>query len=243
MFFRRTAPTPVVPHFVAGDRMRTLTLRRMSQARRMRLSVDPRDGAVKLTCPLRTKTADAIAFAERHRAWVEGVLADLPQAHPIRAGGTIPFEGVTLTIDWRANASRVVRHDGDRLVFGGPSESIAPRVLRWLRAEALRRLEPETRTMAVRAHVDVGRVAIGDPRARWGSCSSAGDIRYSWRLVLAPPVVREATIAHEVAHRLHMDHSPAFHAAVERLLGRDPAPERAWLKRHGSALYWLGRDS
>jgi predicted metal-dependent hydrolase len=215
----------------------------MAQARRMRLSVDPRDGAVKLTCPARTSTADAIAFAERHRAWVESVLAALPEAHPIRAGETIPFEGGLLVIDWRAGASRVVRREDDRLIFGGPRESICPRVLRWLRAEALRRLECETRAYGERAGVTIGQVAIGDPRARWGSCSSTGDIRYSWRLVLAPPAVREATVAHEVAHRLHMDHSPAFHGAVERLLGRDPAAERAWLKRHGSALYWVGRES
>jgi predicted metal-dependent hydrolase len=91
--------------------------------------------------------------------------------------------------------------------------------------------------------VTVGRVSIGDPRARWGSCSASGDIRYSWRLILAPKEVREATVAHEVAHRLHMDHSPAFHAAVVKLLGRDPAPENRWLRAHGAALYWLGRDS
>ena len=33
-----------------------------------------------------------------------------------------------------------------------------------------------------------------------------------------------------------------FHDAVKRLLGRDPAPERAWLRAHGRTLYWLGRD-
>ena len=97
--------------------------------------------------------------------------------------------------------------------------------------------------MAARAGVTVARVAVADQRARWGSCSASGDIRYSWRLVLAPPPVREATVAHEVAHRLHMDHSADFHAAVARLLGRDPAPERAWLREHGARLYWLGRDS
>ena len=86
-------------------------------------------------------------------------------------------------------------------------------------------------------------MSIGDPRARWGSCSANGDIRYSWRLILAPPDVLEATVAHEVAHRLHMDHSPAFHAAVRRLLGRDPSAERAWLRAHGRELYWLGRDA
>lgn len=243
-FFRLAAPAPpVIPHFTAGDRIRPLTVRRMAQARRMRLTVDPRDGAVKLTCPKRTKVSDAIAFAERHRDWVEAVLADLPRARPILAGARIPFEGGELLIDWQADTSRVVRRETDRLVFGGPAESIGPRVLRWLRAEALRRLDPETRGFADRAGVSVNRVAIGDPRARWGSCSSSGDIRYSWRLVLAPVAVREATVAHEVAHRLHMDHSPAFHAAVARLLGRDPAPERAWLREHGSGLYWLGRTS
>jgi predicted metal-dependent hydrolase len=55
--------------------------------------------------------------------------------------------------------------------------------------------------------------------------------------------VREATVAHEVAHRLHMDHGPRFHAAVAALLGRDPAAEIAWLRTHGAALYWLGRVS
>ncbi|MDB5687532.1 MAG: hypothetical protein JWR77_2121, partial [Rhizorhabdus sp.] len=108
---------------------------------------------------------------------------------------------------------------------------------------ALEKLDAETRRFGELAGVTIGIVAIGDPRARWGSCSSTGDIRYSWRLILAPPAVLESTVVHEVAHRLHMDHSPDFHAAVRRLLGRDPIAERAWLRAHGSALYWLGRDS
>jgi predicted metal-dependent hydrolase len=53
--------------------------------------------------------------------------------------------------------------------------------------------------------------------------------------------VREATVAHEVAHRLHMDHSPEFHAAFARLLGRDGKAERAWLRRHGAGLHAIGR--
>ena len=73
------------------------------------------------------------------------------------------------------------------------------------------------------------------------SCTSSGDIAYSWRLILMPPGVREATVAHEVAHRLHMHHGPEFHDAVKRLLGRDPKTERAWLKAHGSAMQRVGR--
>ena len=55
--------------------------------------------------------------------------------------------------------------------------------------------------------------------------------------------MRRATAAHEVAHRVHMNHSAAFHALVATLYGRDPAAERAWLRRHGASLHWFGRGS
>jgi predicted metal-dependent hydrolase len=110
-----------------------------------------------------------------------------------------------------------------------------------LRAEALKLLSAETAEFAARAGVRVARVSIGDPRARWGSCASSGAIRYSWRLAMAPGFVRRATVAHEVAHRVHMHHGPDFHALVAQLLGADPAAARAWLRAHGSALHWVGR--
>jgi predicted metal-dependent hydrolase len=215
----------------------------MAQARRMRLSVDPRNGEVRLILPKRAALKHALAWVEGQRDWIETALAALPSTHPVLPGTQIPFEGELLTVDWEAGRSRTVRREGERLLVGGPRESLEPRVLRWLKSEALGALEVETRSFAERAGVSVARVSVADPRARWGSCSASGDIRYSWRLILAPPAVREATVAHEVAHRLHMHHGPEFHAAVKRLLGRDPVKERAWLRTHGSSLYWLGRAS
>ncbi|HVJ02987.1 MAG TPA: M48 family metallopeptidase, partial [Sphingomonas sp.] len=84
-------------------------------------------------------------------------------------------------------------------------------------------------------------VSIGDPRGRWGSCASSGAIRYSWRLILAPQHVRRATVAHEVAHRIHMNHSPAFHRLVALLYEADPTPAREWLRRNGAMLHRVGR--
>jgi len=207
----------------------------------MRLAVDPRDGAVKLTLPRRAALGPALKWAESQRAWVERALAKLPAPEMLGPGSVIPFEGVELRIEWRSDGSRTVKREGDRLILGGPEEMVKARVLRWLRAEAARLLESETRTVAARAGVTVGRVRVGDPRSRWGSCSSSGDIAYSWRLILMPPAVREATVVHEVAHRLHMHHGPEFHEEVERLLGRAPKAERAWLKAHGAAMHRVGR--
>jgi len=207
----------------------------------MRLAVDPRDGAVRLTLPRRAALGPALKWAESQRAWIEQALAKLPAEEKIVPGSVIPFEGEPLRIEWHSGGSRTVRRDGDRLIVGGPEEMVKARVLRWVKAEAVRMLESETRMVAARAGVSVGRVRVGDPRSRWGSCSSNGDIAYSWRLILMPPAVREAIVVHEVAHRLHMHHGPEFHQAVERLLGRAPKAERAWLKKHGAAMHRLGR--
>ncbi len=228
--------------FAQGDRLRPLIVRRVANARRMRLAVDPRDGSVKLTLPRRGSERAGRQWAETQRAWIEQQLASLPVPRPIEAGGAIPYRGEALRIDWSVDRSRTVRREGDRLLLGGPIEGLSRRIVAWLKREALRQLEAETRAVAASAGVTVGRVAIGDPRARWGSCSSRGDIRYAWRLILAPPHVLSSTVAHEVAHRLHMDHSAAFRAAEARLLGCDPEPARQWLREHGASLYWVGAE-
>jgi len=226
--------------FTAGALSRTLMVRRHAAARKMRLAVDPRDGTVRLTLPTRAPLRPALVWAESQRPWVESALAKVVLATAVAAGATIPYLGVDLILEWRPDLPRAVRPEGDRLLVGGARESVAARVSRWLRAEALRLLTADTAHYAMRAGVTIGRVSIGDPRSRWGSCAASGDIRYSWRLVMAPPAVREAVVAHEVAHRLHMNHGPDFHRAVKAVLGRDPRADSAWLRAHGAALHRVG---
>jgi predicted metal-dependent hydrolase len=218
-------------------------LRVSARARRLRLRVDPRTRAVLLTVPRRTSRKAALAWAAGHRDWLESTLAAMPEGAPIVPGGTIPWRGETLRVDWARTHPRRVTIDRDRLVVGGAPESLEGRVLRWLKGEALALLTRETHEYAAKAGVMASRVGIGDPVSRWGSCASSGAVRYSWRLIMAPDFVRRATVAHEVAHLVHMNHGPDFHALVAALLGADPAPARAWLKREGGALHRIGRKS
>lgn len=207
----------------------------------MRLRVDPRTRTVLLTVPRRTSARRALAWAAGHRDWVEATLAAMPEAEALVAGGAVPVRGMAHEIDWHPlRPRRIERRDG-RLLAGGPVEGLEGRVLRWLRAEALTLLERETRELAAKAGVMASTVRVGDPVSRWGSCSSSGTVSYSWRLIMAPDFVRRATVAHEVAHLVHMNHSAHFHALVKQLLGEDPRPARAWLRREGAALHRIGR--
>lgn len=66
----------------------------------------------------------------------------------------------------------------------------------------------------------------------WGSCSRAGNINISTRLLFAPEEVIDYVMVHELAHLIHHNHSDAFWAEVERCLPNYMDQER-WLKKHG----------
>ena len=209
-------------------------------ARVMRLRVDRRTGDVVLTVPKRASQRKALAWAEEHRPWVEAQLARIAPAVRLEPGTVVPLYDRPHRIDWSHDRPRLPQISEGRILVGGPPENLEARLLRWLRRYARDTLAAETAEFAARAGVTVSRVAVGDPLSRWGSCSSSGAIRYSWRLILAPDFVRRATVAHEVAHRVHMNHAPAFHRLVEDLLGADPKPARLWLRRQGPALHRIG---
>ena len=206
----------------------------------MRLSVDPRTRSVLLTVPRRVSRRRALAWASEHRAWIERALADIPPPQAFAPGATVPVRGEPCEIDWAPSRPRRISLERGRLITGGPIDGLDRRILRWLKAEALALLTRETREIAEQAGARLAAVGVGDPVSRWGSCSAKGAIRYSWRLILAPDFVRRATVAHEVAHLVHLNHGPDFHALVADLLGADPKPARAWLKREGAALHRIG---
>jgi predicted metal-dependent hydrolase len=212
-------------------------------ARRIRLSLDPASGRARLVVPKRAALKPALAWAQGKAEWIAQQRARLPQPQPYAPGMMLTVADAALTIAWVPGSRRRVEMVGDTLSLSGPIETLPRRVETWLKRQALDLLTAETAEYAAKAGVTVAKVGIGDARGRWGSCAHDGIIRYSWRLILAPGWVRRATVAHEVAHRVHMNHAPAFHALVERLYGSDPAPARAWLRDHGAALHWVGRSS
>lgn len=227
--------------FSGGGREQPLVIIRRRGAKGMRLSIDPRDASVRLSLPLRAPLRPALAWAAGKRGWIEAELAKMPLGQPILPEMQIMVAGADIVLDWCAAYPRNPSLDADRLRVGGPLEQMPARVLRFLKRIALETLTRETLELAAAHNIMIAKVGVGDPKSRWGSCASAGNIRYSWRLILAPSSVRLATVAHEVAHRIHMNHSREFHALVAKLYGADPAPARRWLRANGTALHWIGR--
>ena len=109
----------------------------------------------------------------------------------------------------------------------------------YLKREARQDLHKASLAYAEALGVRVKRVSIRDQSSRWGSCTSAGSLSFSWRLILAPPYVLDYLAAHEVAHLVEMNHSPRFWRVVARIC---PSVERAknWLDTYGNDLHRYG---
>ncbi len=224
------------PTVKLGDRDVPIAIRRLPQARRMTLRL-ARDGSVRLSIPTWVRSADALSFVRSRADWLAGQLATLSAPAPIQPGATLPYRGRPVTIDWQETAARQPLCSNGFLRIGGPVASLQSRLRRWLELEARQLLAEDLAHYTAAAGVTAPPLQLSNAQRRWGSCSAQGAIRINWRLVMAPDDVRRSVVAHEVAHLLHFNHSPQFHAALASLFEGDIAAANAWLKREGRALY------
>ena len=218
-----------------------IEIRPIRGARRLRLRYDEARGVLKLTCPVRTSRRAALAWALDQRDWIDTQLARSLPGEPFAPDSIIPIEGRDTRLVWARSAPRTPQLEADELRCGGPEAGFERRVAAFLKRHAIETMSSEAADFAAAAGIAVAGVSTGDAATRWGSCTSEGRIRLSWRLILAPPEVRRYVVAHEVAHLVHLNHGPAFKALEARLFGPGLAEAKANLRRIGPRLRRIGR--
>ncbi len=212
----------------------TVALRRSARARRYSLRISQLDGKVTLTLPVRAPLNEGLAFLHDRESWILAHLRARPEAVVVGHGATIPVEGRAMPV--RAAGGRHPRIEGGQLLVPGDPAAAGRRVRAFLKQVARDRLAAASDRHAAALGREYRGLTLRDTRSRWGSCSAAGNLMYSWRLVMAPAAVLDYVAAHEVAHLEQMNHSPAFWALVARLCPGHDGP-RAWLRRDGVTLH------
>ncbi|HNR75657.1 MAG TPA: SprT family zinc-dependent metalloprotease [Parvularculaceae bacterium] len=235
----RTAPQPLLTTIDLGDRTAPLTARVNRRARRLIITVDSVAGRVIVTAPSKRAIPEAIDFARTRSSWIKSQLSEALGARPFISGSAFPLRGRSTEIVQSGATRSAVRLDGERLFVGGDEVHINRRVTDWLKRQARAAVTERVDFYAGALNRKRGAISIRDTRSRWGSCAADGSLSFSWRLILAPPAILDYVAAHECAHLVYLNHSPAFWRLL-RELGVDAGGARDWFSANGSDLYAYG---
>lgn len=229
-----------MPEVTLHGRVVPYLLVRNPRSRHVRMALTP-DG-LRVSAPPGVPEHEVRAALVSRERWLlrhADMLDPAPPA-PLVDGMDLPFLDGHVRLAVRAHARASVTflpHEGQMMVAAPDPGRVRALVERGYRHAARCWFERACAGIGPAVGARAARISVRDPRTRWGSCSARGTVSFSWRLLMAPARVAEYVVVHELAHLVHLDHSPAFWALVDevRPAHRD---ESAWLRDNGA---WLWR--
>jgi predicted metal-dependent hydrolase len=219
----------------------TVKVRESDRARTTRILLGARR-PLEIIVPVGTADDEIDGLLATRRGWIADKLdaVAVEQARPARLGlgrrGVVWLAGQPIPVEQREAERAVARLDDQVLVALGTTPAArAEAVERWYRREARSGLRAVTAAEAQRLGLPYRSVTIRDQLTRWGSCSSAGNLSFNWRLAVAPADVMTYVVIHELCHLAVPNHTKAFWRQLDAALPdwQEPA---AWLREHGAGL-------
>jgi hypothetical protein len=217
------------------------TLKRSRRRRSITLTID--EDGLRVGAPWRAPQPRIDALLDSHARWIARKLAEWQarRPHPFiwQAGATVMVLGepLTLAVDPTSN---VTRRDGGRLSVGAcddDPDTLAQRVVAWLRGAAQNCFEERAAHFARVLEVCAPTIRLSNARTRWGTCHPDGRVHLNWRLIQTPPALIDYVVVHELAHLREPNHSPRFWRWVATVL--PDYQERRQTLRRDSHRYLL----
>ena len=207
------------------------TIKTNKRSRNLRLTIKS-NGEVVITKPWLIPDIIAQQFIKSHKKWIENKLALLQTK---KKSDKYLYQGILYDIVFDINKFSV-KFTNNKLYLTAPEKSIALKTLeKHLINQGGKLIRQTTKLVAQKMDIEYGKITIRDQDSRWGSCSSKGNLNFSWRLIKAPQLVLEYVIIHELAHIKHMDHSKKFWQLVE-IYDPEYREHRHWLKRNQNLM-------
>ena len=185
-----------------------------------------RDGTLTVRAPRRTKAGEIEWFVNQKKTWIQKKMrqqkvinAKFPRIKFVR-GEKFLYLGIQQTLQFSSHLS---------------SSQIKNYCLKWYREEAKRIIERRAVLYAHQMGVEYKELKITNAEHQLGSCTSRKTLNFSWRLVMAPLVVVDYVVAHELTHLVHMNHSKRFWEELGKTLPQYQET-KDWLKAEGYLL-------
>jgi predicted metal-dependent hydrolase len=216
-----------------------LRVSKRKNSKRITLRPNHRDRRFDISIPYVVAYSSAIDFFKRNGTWVEKHQIKTAQDPKFATLNELSLGGELFKINYIPALKQKIKLDspGKKIdVFYLEQEKIEKQMVAFVKKQAKDYFHSLSLNKAENIGVKFAKVMVGDSKSKWGSCSSFGNLRYNFRLIMAPFFVIDYIVAHEVAHLKEFNHQPQFWKLVEKLT---PYTEEAkkWLKQNGKELY------
>ncbi|WP_139121680.1 M48 family metallopeptidase [Piscirickettsia litoralis] len=200
------------------------------------------EGRVHMNVPKKMSKQLIDQAIDDNQDWVKENIHFSPrhskQARRLGSGSMIAYLGKKYPLQL-ISGNQAVLFSENRFLTGIPAQVkpenrqsyIRKKLSSWFKEQALLKFQQRTFFMANQMKLSPGTVTVRSYKARWGSCSSEGDLSYDWKLLQAPEAIIDYIVIHELSHLEHFDHSAAFWRLVSRYYP-EHRQARAWLKNN-----------
>jgi predicted metal-dependent hydrolase len=225
-------------------------VRSKSRERTVSLGVDP-SGKVIITAPASTPLETIVEIAHSKLDWINRHLKEKRQLAEYRfdkefvSGESIQFLGKQYMLkitegDEDAPASCSIH--GKYLKVQVPkglnptigSELVKEQLMNWYKQQAAEKIPERVAKYAAKHGFIYNSVLIKEQEKRWGSCDHLGNLRFNWKIIMAPISLVDYVVVHELCHLRVKNHTPEFWQLLERILF-DYEARKSKLKELGNA--------
>lgn len=198
------------------------------------------DASLIVRAPMNTPLSYIERLVESKIDWIRRAVARVnsrprPVKHEYIDGESFLYLGRLYKLRVIKNAGKKLDFRSEFILSTKEKKNARELLIAWYKKEAKRKISERVEWCARRAGFSYKSIRITTANRRWGSCSTSGNLNFSWRLIMAPLSVVDYVVVHELTHLEHKNHSKEFWNRVKIMY---PHYEKAknWLRVNEGTL-------
>ncbi len=196
------------------------------------------NGEIVLQVPMNLTNSEIELFLKKHKNWLNNSIAKLiinkknQQERKYKENENFMLLGNLFPLTIKKYITVNFKFDGEKFIISEKIQDKAKEYFeKFYRQKAKEIIIPRTFEIAQNIGIQYNNIAIKNVKTRWGSCSSKGNLNFSYRLIMAKPEVIDYVITHEIFHLIELNHSEKFWNLVSQKIPNYKEHEK-WLQKN-----------
>lgn len=201
------------------------------------------DARLVVRAPLYTPLGYIQRFVDKKSSWIDRKMREVTARVPSQLsrgfseGEKFPYLGRDYTLCIVDDAGSAFSFDDSFRISRSHHQNAKELFAKWYKSRAISDIGQRLDRYSASLGIKYDKFNISSARTKWGSCARRSDLRFNWRLVMAPDHVIDYVVVHELAHIEIKNHSKRFWQRVAELFP-GYIESRRWLKENGHLLTW-----